>query len=375
MSQQYYPIVFQLGARFVRVGFAGDAVPTAVRRTNWYDLSGGVLGPMDSCHVSGAIGASDLAASQHEQGQFLWPLDFSTVDVDILESVLERLVHDLYTNDLLVDPKKCKVLIVEPAMYPLPLKNVLTRVFLFHMHAQSVRFLPESVMTAVSSGSHCALVIDMGWNQTTVMPVFDFRQLYPHYKQTRRAGRWVHLATLQRMKELGLDPSFEFVERFIVETMYCGIDNDASGEYTFDGVTLPQELRYSALQEVLFPDSQGGNDDDDDARSIAALIHEVIQQINIDLRSALSTKIVITGGVSQIPGVKTRVIHEVNNLVKVSGIRSLGPWQGTSLYCSVSLMSPTSMAKSKSGELQRDKYLAGEEVFQDWVNDLYNATS
>jgi actin-related protein len=363
MNQQYYPIILQVGARFLRAGFAGDAVPIVQRRTNSYDLSGAQLTPLNYTHSN----ELEREGIEHEQQQFLWTNDLVLLDQDRLEAMLERIIYDLYKNDLLVDPKKCKVLIVEHPFCPVPLKKVLAHVLLFHMHSQSVRFLPESVMSAVSSGSHCGLVIDLGWNQTTLTPVFDFRQLYKHVKQTRRAGRLLHDEVRKSLKKLGLEPTFEFIERFICEAMYCGIENTKQGEFTFDGIAVPQDLRFRSLEDILFAKHE---DQDDDMRPISVLVEEIIHEVNIDLRSPLSSRIIFTGGLSRIPGVKSRMLYEINKDIKASAIASLGAWEGTSLYCSTSLMS-SATTKRKSSELQRDKYIADDAILLDWTDELY----
>lgn len=348
---QYYPIILQLGSRFLRVGFAGDATPTLVRRTN-YHLSDAQLAPLAHGHGMDIPGAD-----------VLWSYDLSSVDMDQLEALLERIIHSVYKSDLLVNPTLCKVLVLDPCLSPIPLKKVITRVLLFHMHAQSIRFIPESVMSSVASGSHCSLVIDMGWQMTSVMPVFDMRELFIHHKQTRRAGCWLHDTVRQGMEKLGLQPSFEFVERFIIESMYCDVDNTRTGEYTFDGIVLPQDLRYAALEEVIFSNSPC---QDDDTLPISQLVQQVISSLDIDLRPALSKRVIITGGLSNIPGVKTRLLYEIEKLVPVQGIKTLGAWQGASLYCSTALM--TTKARN---ELTRDKYLSGESELEDWLDRLH----
>ncbi|CEP23163.1 unnamed protein product [Cyberlindnera jadinii] len=367
MGQQYYPIIFDVGSRFVRAGFAGDACAIVRRRTNVYDLTDAQLTVRSDDACEGERG--------QEPPQFLWTESMARVDPYRLECLLERIIHDVYENDLLVDPKRCKVLMLEPVMLPLPLKRALTRVILFHMHAQSIRFLPASVMSVLASGATSGLVIDLGWNVTTVTPVFDLRQLYIYSKQTLRASRRIHNDIRKKLANLGLDTTFEFVEQFLIECCYCGIGNHGTGDFTFNNSTIPQELRYQSIEEILFPDEQDGTDDDD-SQTLCSLVEQVIKEVDIDLRTPLSSNIIIVGGLSNIPGIKTRIIYEINKRTKASGIKSLGPWQGASLYCTTSLMtSSTSTRIKNSGELTREKYISGQEVLLDWTDTLFSKCS
>lgn len=371
MSQQYYPIILQLGSRFIRAGFAGDAVPIVRRRTNLYDLEGVHISPLGTSHAHFEDFGDEPNESKNDGSQVLWNYDLVGASLDKIEQVLERIIYDIYLTDLLIDPKNCKVLVIEPPFFPVPLKNLISKVLLFHMHAQSVRFFPEPVMTTISSGSHSALVIDMGWNQTTITPVFDLRQLYKYARSTTRAGRWLHEEVRKSLKENGCPYGFEFVERFICEAMYAGIASGSDENmYTFEGHDIPMEVRYELIENVFFPSST--SNEDDNAQSIAELVSQCLHELGIDLRAALKGQIIITGGISHIPGIKSRLLMELADKCGAGGIKSLGAWEGASLYCSTALMSSSmSQDRKRWPELVRDKYLKGESALIDWTDDLY----
>ncbi|CCH41536.1 Actin-1 [Wickerhamomyces ciferrii] len=380
MSHQYYPVVLQLGARTIHAGFAGDAVPTIRSVTNAYDLKDAQVDQNDGLNHASDQRLEVEVNDIDFRGNVLWDNDLVGYDFPQLERLLERIIYDIYQNNLLVDAKKCKVLILEPPFFPIPLKKMLTKVLLFHIHAQSVRFFPEPVLSSISSGSNNALVIDMGWCQSTITAVFDLRILYKESRVTNRAGKNFHAFVRTNLKENGIDSlSFDFVEDLICDTFYCNPhtileEEEKYSTFTYNGISIPNKLRYNLIDQFFFENGLKPNVDDEN-NFLVPLIKGLKKQLPIDLRSTLFTNIIFTGGLTKIPGMKTRILNElqIESESKIEALEALGPWAGASLYCSTSLMSPSTTAGSKkSDELLRDRYLNGESILQDWTDQLYN---
>lgn len=418
-SGQYFPVILQMGSRFIKVGFGGDPQPIIHQRTNTYDLSDSHVNPMGQSHAAKSTSSSILPFDTDEQGNLLWSYDLIDYDSSKMESLLERIIFDLHYRHLLIEPKKCKVLIVEPLFFPMQLKDTLIKVLLSHMHAKSVLFYPEPIMSCISSGSQYGIVIDLSWNQTIITPVYDLRVIYKLAKLTNRAGRLVHQILRKRFLELKLDipqenkQMFNFIERFIIRCCYCRQSEEeeeekkekkeeqqqfGEGDFEFEGHLIPNSLRYEVVEGVLFKDNYIRSNDID-----TALIHsstlQLIQQLTIDLRKPLSQRIMFTGGLAQIPGVKQRLLKEIKSTSSsaglsssdsIKGIKTLGPWQGASLYCATVLM-PTSNHNNSStselrlssaaagmatnvktpNELSRNKFLNNQASAIDWTDSLY----
>lgn len=375
-SYQYYPVIIQIGARFIRVGFAGDATPILRTPTNAYDLSDSQLN--NNIEFKHALPEKDHIQKQDGlENNYLWTYDLTEFNAAKLECLLERIIYDIYQRNLLVDAKKCKVLVLEPPLFPIPLKKIIAKVFLFHIHAQSLRFYPEPVLSCVSAGSSSGLVIDLGWNQTTVTPIFDLRMMYKDIKVSCKAGRQLHEYVRDKLQEFeswAEVDSFSMTEKLICDTFYCrtkaSLRTDAK-EFEFENIIIPNSIRYELLERFMFEPED--SDLDNENHQLVPMITTTLRNLPIDLRSELSTKIIITGGLSNMPGLKTRILEEVEQSLghPVEAIDSLGSWEGASLYCSTSLMSPSTTGSKKSDELFRDRYLNGESVVTDWTDQLY----
>lgn len=104
-SYQYYPVIIQIGARFIRVGFAGDATPILRTPTNAYDLSDSQLN--NNIEFKHALPEKDHIQKQDGlENNYLWTYDLTEFNAAKLECLLERIIYDIYQRNLLVDAKK-----------------------------------------------------------------------------------------------------------------------------------------------------------------------------------------------------------------------------------------------------------------------------
>ncbi|KAH3664372.1 hypothetical protein WICMUC_005757 [Wickerhamomyces mucosus] len=372
---QYYPVILQIGSRTIKAGFAGDATPIVHISTNSYDLEDSQIKNITDHALPESVSLETHISD--EINQLLWSYDLIDWDGNKFENLLERIIHHIHSCELLVDSKRCKVLVVEPIFFPTPLKKAVAKVLLFHLHAKSVTFYPEPIMSVVGSGSNRGIVIDMGWNYTTITPVYDLRMIYNLSRSTTRAGRLIHRDLYKKFEDLGVPKSdlFQFTERFVVQKCYCRDTEDKDRGYNetidFENIEVPDRFRYESIENVLIRNDLA-SDDDHENQSPVTLVVKLLNELNIDLRGALSSKTLLTGGVSEVPGLKSRFYKELEKACgqNIEFIQSLGPWKGASLYFSTVLMSSSSTAVA-STELHRDKYLNRESFMRDWTDNIY----
>lgn len=60
---------------------------------------------------------------------------------------------------------------MENPLWPAAIKEAITKVFLKQIRASSLAFFPSPVLSIVSSGIRSGIVVDMGWEETTISPV------------------------------------------------------------------------------------------------------------------------------------------------------------------------------------------------------------
>ncbi len=73
-----------------------------------------------------------------------------------------------------MNPKERRVVIVESVLSPTTFRQLLARIFLIHYECPSIVFVPAHLMGCFAIGSQNALVIDIGYHESLVMPVSTF---------------------------------------------------------------------------------------------------------------------------------------------------------------------------------------------------------
>lgn len=333
-------VVLDVGSRFITAGFAGENSAFFFERTDKYNISG-IL--------------------KDANNKVIWDYSIANCDFQKLEFCLERIIYFVLTQGLLVDPKRCKIVFIESLYLPKPYKEIIARVCLFNLHCVSLTFIPSSIMTCVGSGSDCGIIVDMGYNQTTITPIFDFRILFKETRTTTRSCKLIHKYLYDEFQRLGIDTSFEFIEDFIMNS--CTLEEVDDKEE----LEIPNGLRHKCVKDSLFNDLPGVCKDDEN-KTVIELIIEMIDKFPIDLKLKLASRIIFTGGISKIPGVSSFILDQLSEY-KVNSIFSLGPWKGASLYLSTN--SINSSTKSNKIEIHRDKYLSEEEKLIDWTDLLH----
>ncbi|CAK7227704.1 hypothetical protein SBRCBS47491_006658 [Sporothrix bragantina] len=143
-------IVIELGARHLRIGLAGDVVcrgtvafgPEQQRRV------GDLRVWQEDYHQDWRRAGEDGAGRTWDTAYELWQMDVRNIDTGLISDKLERALREAFTN---------------------------------------VSLLSAPVAAAVAAGLRSALVIDLGWAETVVTSVYEYREV----SSTRsvRAGR------------------------------------------------------------------------------------------------------------------------------------------------------------------------------------------
>ncbi|PPQ69011.1 hypothetical protein CVT24_000086 [Panaeolus cyanescens] len=166
-------VVIDPGSRIWKVGFSGEGRPRDV----FYPASkskspNGLQGRTESLWSLGrAIGAAERA----EQDK-------------VLEARLQDALRSVFHESLLADPKARKVIIVEHPLLPLYIKEIIARV-LFDNQVPSISFASSHLLSLLSVGRITGLVIDCGHLESTALPIFAARPLFPQIKTTPIAGQ------------------------------------------------------------------------------------------------------------------------------------------------------------------------------------------
>ncbi|KAF2663154.1 actin-like ATPase domain-containing protein [Microthyrium microscopicum] len=318
-------LVIELGARSIRVGFAGESRP----RCHLYYSPDQLRRIGDYRQYAPDYDARSRKRKRGEEhwardGYELWRPDLRDTDLSFVGERLERLLREVEATYLMLDSRARKVSLVAGAQLPRPLLEVALAGLFGVLQTPTVTLFPASIMAVVGAGLRAALVVDIGWAETVVSAVYEYREVATG--RTVRAGRaltWAMSKILDDDEEL----TVEDAEDILIRSGWCLSDSTPTGmekemvtieigEYSYE---ISRKELAEPIEQVFFAqDSKTGHSDDHD-KSLAAVAYDVLLHLPLDVRKLCISRIIITGGPSSIPGLKSRLLQELNSFINAYG--------------------------------------------------------
>jgi actin-related protein len=359
-------VVFEVGARFLRGGFPGESAPRCTLPFS-----------PDRQRRAGDYRQWDPAYNRrrHKPKQSLgwgadhelYRLDLTNVDLRLVQDKLERALRETYTKHFLLDTKPRRISLAIPPRMPHPLITTILDVLFTGFHAPSITMMSSPVLATVAAGLRSALVIDIGWAETLVTAVCEYREVQE--KRTVRAGRALSQemavmlnAELDNHVEPGAprsDVSFEEADEVVTRVGWCKPQSRSKRATIYfpareapileefeDAIETPPptvtipfpkheppttiKVPFASLakpaEDALFVPDAPLNEFDDHDLPIHHLVYRTLVALPIDVRRLCMSRIIITGGVSNMPGLKTRIIKELEMLVQSKGWDPVKSW-------------------------------------------------
>ncbi|KAG6003601.1 hypothetical protein E4U54_000658 [Claviceps lovelessii] len=349
-------LILELGSRFIRAGFAGDSSPKACL----------------TCGPAQQRRAGDFRAWQEPNPQSctmkwaadyeIWRYDVRDVDLGLFRDKFERLLRDAFTRFLLIDSRPRRMGLVLDSAVPMPLLSSVLDTLFTSFQTPMVSLMSAPTMVAVGAGLRSALVIDMGWNETVMTSVYEYREVKSC--RTVRAGRSLNEELYKLIH--GLIPtaeddqvsgkkavSFEECEDVLCRLMWCRPSNFKSSQRQSTQLHTVEEqdenepeshIRPSGIAEVplqsttppwtihipfhkladvcddaFFDPSAARSTFDDHEWPLHLLLYRHLLQLPVDVRAICMSRIVFTGGCSNILGIKERIMDELSSMVAQRG--------------------------------------------------------
>ena len=270
----------------------------------------------------------------------LYRSDLRGVDLGLVEDRLERALRKVHAEDLQLDQKAKKAVLVVPSLLPTPLLEIAVKV-LFNHYAQppAVTLLTTPVLACVGAGLRNALVVDLGWEECVVTAIGEYKEICQ--RRSVRAGKLLtremaklleeEVKSQTAMDSTGSenDVDFEYAEEVTQRMAWC---RSRSGtEEATSMIKLPSPdpesqsnihisfIRLSKPAETSFFASSDHAHEDDHNLTIPALAYRVLLSLSVDLRAICVSRIVLAGGISNIPGLKQRLLQELEHLISTRG--------------------------------------------------------
>lgn len=205
-------------------------------------------------------------------------------------------------------------------------------------------FVDTHTLALLATGRNSGLVVDVGYWETCVMPVYAGRPMHSCLASTPRAGRRLHTAVEALVGAYGaaqgapLDEQLgEVVHRVTTEALVVGarppascdcslpLDveamkeaygashaEDAAVRTTKGQVRVPGWIRTAAC-EALWENG------DEDELGIVACVRQCITRLPLDVRREILDAVVLAGGTAQLPHFAHRLEDELNTPLPSAG--------------------------------------------------------
>ncbi|KAK6612180.1 actin-related protein [Botrytis cinerea] len=348
-------IVIEIGCRYVKVGFAGDAGPKAVVN----------FGPEE----------------QRRAGDFRrWQPGYDKAWRERIHGKKWGEAHELWKLDLRdVDlgwPRK--VTLALPSILPSPLLSTILDTMFTNFQSPNISLHATPALTTVAAGLRAAMIVDIGWSETIVTGTYEFREVSSH--RSIRATKLLGQA-MRRLLAESFDPkilmqessddqenvaleefiSFEECEEIVNRMAWCKptrnfvpkpaperslapLEEEAELQTGMRSLNItevpdsndiatiplkstlpPRKLRipFSQLaqpcEEALLATHVPTPELDDEELPIHLLLYQALLRLPVDLRSVCMSRIVFVGGGASIIGLKARILEELNTLVEERG--------------------------------------------------------
>ncbi|XP_055625940.1 actin-related protein 10 [Toxorhynchites rutilus septentrionalis] len=297
--QEKPAIVLEMGYAFTKLGFAGEPNPRSIIPSEVLDHK--------------AKSAGKTAANKKL-------FDFAN-ESELYDQLVEFL-KTIFFKYVLVSPKERKVVIVESVLCPTQIRENLAKALFCHFDVSSIFYVPTHLVVLATLAVETALVVDIGYKEAIVVPVYSGVQAVFAWEAQPLAAEAVHERIRTDLVANGV--AKELLTDFIVEDIKvrtCFVTTRERAlkwqhgetfqacpevEYPIKGdevIKIPGILRETAF-EVLFPD-------DNDRLNLANIILNSILKCPKDMRKVLAENIVLIGGSAMVLGLAARLKNEL----------------------------------------------------------------
>ena len=372
--------VFELGSRHLSAGVAGETCPRCTLSFGPEDSRR--VGDYRRWLPDYKKVIRKQTESEWGQEYELWRMDLRDVDLGLVGDKIERAVREAHIKYFLVDQKPRRLVLVLPSIMPHQLlSSVLSSIFL-NFQFPSITLFSTPILHTTAAGCRSSLVVDIGWAETIITALYEYREV-KQTRTTRATKKILlqMVRTLAQhdngsaMKsgaedtdEASVRADIDIVEDVTSRIAWCPkkkakpspsnvqnqprrpqkdrilqpIQEEDQVEDTEDGsqdqvetqdliITAPSpfvpgetlDVPFSyfgtPVETALLDEDKATRDLDDHEQTVHLLMFKTLLALPTDVRAVCMSRIIITGGGSNIPGLKTRLLDEVSALVADRG--------------------------------------------------------
>ena len=281
----------------------------------------------------------------------------------------EALMHHCMYNELRVAPEEHPVMVILPSspFTPKASKEKLTQIMFETFSVPGFYLGDSSVLSLIGTGRINGLVIDSGFGNTYIVPVYEATPLPDACLSTDLAGLYLNERLSRLIHDRTKQNTFTtssmkcVLEEMKARACYVALDlkselnsKDRNKEYSYempDGSNMVMKDERFLAPEIIFQPSLDGFQD----VGLPELVCQSIGKCDSDLSYELYQNILLTGSTTLLSGYPERIRREIGMLRESQPFKVIAPPERGSLsWIGGSILS--SLSSFESAWITKDEY-------------------
>ncbi|KAL0123243.1 hypothetical protein PUN28_007682 [Cardiocondyla obscurior] len=288
-------VVFDIGSAYTKFGYAGEVSPRGIIRT-------------------------EVRCSETKKTRKI--IDYK--DTEDLYQLLVDFFHLLFFKYVVISPKDARILLLESPLAVTSFRDTLAKVMFRHFEIGSILFLPSHLATISTLGVDTALVLDVGYQEATLIPIFEGIPILKAWQALPLGGQIIHenLGKYFQSMANSLDLPEMTLEDIKVRTCFVTTLDRSAKLGTEDAPAPPPDITYPGVKKIIIPGEIREKafeilwERDNDNLSLPTMILDAIVKCPLDTRHMLAQNIILIGGTTMAKGFASRLKSELLTLVK-----------------------------------------------------------
>lgn len=290
-------VIFDIGSAYTKFGYAGEATPRGIIRT-------------------------EVKCPETRQIRKIY--DYN--DTEDLYQLLVEFLHSLFFRHVKVSPKDARIVVLESLLAQTQFRETLAKVMFRHFEVGSLVFLPVHLATISALGTDTVLVLDVGYQEATLIPIFEGVPILKAWQALPLGSKIVHEYLMKSLKEVpqNADITEKIVEEIKVRTCFVTTLERSDKLGTASAPPPPPSVKYPGVKSIDIPGEVREKafevlwERDNDNLSIPTMILDAILKCSVDCRRPLAENILLIGGTTMAKGFASRLKSELLTLVNSS---------------------------------------------------------
>ena len=332
------PLIVDNGSLFSKIGFAGNAYPNIILPTIiGYPINSWILDEIKDSNIECYIGHEALKLKNEVKSTY--PIEYGWIKN---WEDMEKIWNYIFNNILKIDPFFYPVAFIVPSLFSNADKEKLAEIMFENFNIPGLYILDQAKLICFSVGTMNGLVVELGEGVTQIVPVINGSVLTHAINKMFLGGRNL-TAYLQRLiKNRGYyfqtSAEFEILRAIREKLCYFALDptkelskynylsnlpyeeatkNQKIGTYKIskDREIFLRQERFLVPEVYFNPYSIGS-----ETEPLYDCIINSVSECKKEVRRDLYQNIILSGGITNTPGLKERLLREIKDRVNTDEI-------------------------------------------------------